>query len=266
LTPIALKVQSGLKTIEARRIMTNTERVIEEAKKLVAAAPNGATYTVLHKEIERLLPDINVNTITGSLYKFRTNLPPDVYVPKRGLYKHIQFKDTQEQPSEIPPVTKPLPKIVEEQFYSFFADCLVNELEECTKAIPLGGNKFKSKWGTPDVLGVREPRKSDIIKPPTEIIAAEIKTDGQALIVAFGQACSYKLFSHRSYIVVPDESSVEDIARLDSLARIFGIGLILFDKHQKEPEFEIRVRASRHEPDMFYVNEYMKLVEDELFS
>ena len=92
------------------------------------------------------------------------------------------------------------------------------------------------------------------------------KTDAQALIVAFGQACSYKLFSHRSYIVVPDDSSDEDIARLDALARIFGIGLVLFDKKEKEPEFEIRVRASRHEPDMFYVNKYMKLIEDDLFS
>lgn len=187
-------------------------------------------------------------------------------MPSKGLYKHIKYKDPKEQLPETPPVGKQPPKIDEEQFYTFFADWIVNELEECTKAISLGGNKFKDKWGTPDVIGVRKPRKSDIIKPPTEIISAEIKTDAQALIVAFGQACSYKLFSHRSYIVVPDDSSDEDIARLDALARIFGIGLILFDKKEKEPEFEIRVRASRHEPDMFYVNKYMKLIEDDLFA
>ncbi len=34
-----------------------------------------------------------------------------------------------------------------------------------------------------------------------------------------------------------------------------------FDKNKKETDFEIRVRASRHEPDMFYVNKYMKLIE-----
>jgi hypothetical protein len=246
--------------------MTSTERVIQEAVKLVEESPQGVSYSVLHKTIEGILPDINGNTITGSLHKFRTYLPSSVYLPKRGLYKHIKYKDPKEEAPETTPVAKPPPKILEEQFYSFFADWLVNELEECTKAIPLGGNKFKDKWGTPDVIGVREPRKSDIIKPPTEIISAEIKTDGQALIVAFGQACSYKLFSHRSYIVVPDDSSEEDIARLDALARIFGIGLILFDKKQKEPKFEIRVRASRHEPDMFYVNKYMKLIEDDLFT
>jgi hypothetical protein len=29
---------------------------------------------------------------------------------------------------------------------------------------------------------------------------------------------------------------------------------------------KIRVRAARHEPDMFYVNKNMKQVEDKLFS
>lgn len=245
---------------------TSSERVITEAMKLVAEAPTGIRYSVLHKTIRGILPDIPENTIHGALHRFRTHLPADVFLPAKGLYKHVQYKDAKEQVPGVTVIVKPAPKFVEEQFYAQFADWLVNEIEECTKAIPLGGNKFKDKWGTPDVIGVREPRKSDIIKPPTEIIAAEVKTDSQALIVAFGQACSYKLFSHRSYIVVPDDSSDEDIARLDALARIFGIGLILFDKQAKEAEFEIRVRASRHEPDMFYVNKYLKLIEDDLFA
>jgi hypothetical protein len=37
--------------------------------------------------------------------------------------------------------------------------------------------------------------------------------------------------------------------------RIFGIGLILFDaKEPQSPSFDIRVRAAKHEPDMFSVN------------
>jgi hypothetical protein len=56
------------------------------------------------------------------------------------------------------------------------------------KAIPVGGNLFRDKWGTPDVIGVREPRKSDIIKFPTEIVSAEVKLDPAGLITAFGQA------------------------------------------------------------------------------
>lgn len=131
----------------------------------------------------------------------------------------------------------------------------------------MGGNKFKDKWGTPDVIGILKSRESDIIKLQTEIISAEIKVDTANLITAFGQACSYKLFSHKSYIVVPKKSSEEDIARLDALCRIFGIGLILVDSNNPEaPQFEIRVRATKHEPDMFYVNKYMRFIEDELFS
>lgn len=245
--------------------MTSTERVINEAIRLVSEKPEGVRYSALHKTIKSLLPEIPENTIHGSLHKFRNNLPQEIYQPFRGLYRHIKFRDGKDVPAESK-VEKPKPKLTEEQFYTHFADWLVNELEECTKAIPLGGNVFKDKWGTPDVIGIREPRKSDIIKPGTEVVAAEVKTDAQALIVAFGQACAYKLFAHRSYIVVPDDSSDEDIARLDALARIFGIGLILFDKSEKEPEFEIRVRAARNEPDMFYVNKYMKLIEEDLFN
>lgn len=143
----------------------------------------------------------------------------------------------------------------------------MKELEECTKAISVGGNLFKDKWGTPDVVGVREPRKSDIVKLPTEIVSAEVKLDSAGLITAFGQACAYRLFSHKSYIVVPVASPEDDISRLDALARIFGIGLILFDATDpKDPKFEIRVRAAKLEPDMFYVNRCMKLVEDQLFN
>ena len=94
-----------------------------------------------------------------------------------------------------------------------------------------------------------------------------MKLDKAGLIVAFGQACAYKLFSHKSYIVVPSDSSEEDIGRLDVLCRTLGVGLILFSGDDPaNPKFEIRVRAARHEPDMFYVNHYMKLLEDKLFS
>jgi len=158
-------------------------------------------------------------------------------------------------------------KIREEDFYEAFGEWLINELEECTRSISVGGSRFKDKWGTPDVIGVREARRSDIIKPPTEIVSAEIKLDPANLITAFGQACSYRIFSHKSYIVVPDNSSEDDIARLDALSRIFGIGLVIFNPlDPKNPDFKIRSRAAREEPDMFYVNKYLKLVEDELFT
>ena len=169
--------------------------------------------------------------------------------------------------SESTGATQPLQKIKEDDFYKPFADWLVSELEECSKAIPLGGNKIGGKWGTPDVIGINEPKKSDIIRFSTEIITAEIKLDAASLITAFGQACAYRLFSHKVYLVIPKQASQEDIDRLDSLCIIFGIGLILFDSLNKlSPAFEIRVRALKHDPDMFYLNRIAKQVEDELFQ
>jgi hypothetical protein len=64
---------------------------------------------------------------------------------------------------------------------------------------------------------------------------------------------------------VPEQSTPEDIDRLDSLCIISGIGLILFDaKNQQAPRFQIRVRAAKHEPDAFYVNQNIKLLADSL--
>jgi len=245
---------------------TRRAKIISKAIELLVENPNGIRYSDLVRKIHEEFPDIPVNTIRGAVWDLDTRVPKKVYKPARGLFRHTQFKDERVGEEEhIPsPVTQP---VSEEAFYQPFADWLVNELEECTKAIPLGGNRFKDKWGTPDVIGIREPRQSDIIKPPIEIVSAEVKLDTTNLITAFGQACSYKLFSHKVYVVIPKDSLEEDIARLDALCRIFGIGLILFDRTNPEsPNFEIRVRATKHEPDMFYTNKYMRLVEDDLFS
>jgi len=247
--------------------MTSTEKVTQKAIELIDAAPAGRRYSDLVKEIAASFPDIPVNTIHGSLHKFRTELPPKIYQPSRGLYRAVNFREDGDQREVEMTRNCKQDKIREEDFYEAFGDWLVNELEECTRCVSVGGSRFKDKWGTPDVVGVREARRSDIIKPPTEIVSAEIKLDPANLITAFGQACSYKLFSHKSYIVVPDNSSEDDIARLDALSRIFGIGLVIFNPlDSKNPAFQIRARASREEPDMFYVNKYLKLIEDELFT
>ena len=244
---------------------TKTEKIVSKAVEVIKTLPEGIRYSELVRTIQQDFPDIPNNTIHGTIWNLEARVPDKIYKPARGLFRHNTFRDVQlgEFGQKLPDKTE---KIREEDFYQSFADWLVKQLEECTKAIPLGGNKFRDKWGTPDVVGIREPRKSDIIKQATEIVSAEIKIDTKDLITAFGQACSYKLFCHKSYIVVPKESLEEDISKIDALCLIFGIGLILFNsRNNKDPDFEIRVRPTKHEPDMFYVNRYMKLVENELF-
>jgi len=245
---------------------TRREKIIAKAIELLKVSPDGIRYSDLVRKIHKEFPEIPINTIHGTIWNLETRVPNEVYKPARGLFRYIGFKE-EEAREEEQKLPFEVVKIKEEDFYEPFASWLVNELEECTKAIPLGGNKFRDKWGTPDVIGKREPRRSDIVKTPTEIISAEIKADARDLITAFGQACSYKLFSHKSYIVIPKNSSQDDISKLDALCMIFGIGLVLFDNsNPNDPQFEIRVRPLKHEPDMFYVNKYMKLIEKDLWG
>lgn len=243
---------------------TKREKIIERAIEMLKSTPDGVRYSELIKKIHQEFSEIPINTIHGTVWNLEAVAPKEVYKPTRGLFRHTSFKEEGVEEKKVP---LKIEKKKEEDFYKPFVNWLVSELEECTKAIPLGGNRFKDKWGTPDVIGKREPFKSDIVKPPTEIISAEIKTDTRDLITAFGQACSYKLFSHKSYIVIPKDSSQDDISKIDALCLIFRIGLVLFDSNNaNEPQFEIRVRPHRHEPDMFYVNKYMKLIEKELWE
>jgi hypothetical protein len=237
-------------------------RVREAALAFLVEAPGGLHYSELKAKVRRRLPGMNPNTLHGSLFAFMKDLPPEITKPSRGLYCHV---DQVETGPTVPGKVKRI--IRESDFYEPFAEWLKTEVEECTRAIPLGGAVFKDKWGTPDVIGVLESRKSDIVQFPTEIVSAEVKIDGNQLITAFGQACAYRLFSHKSYLVVPTQSPEGDVARLDVLSRLFGIGLILFDASSpEEPRFAIRVRASKHEPDGFYANRYLREVEKQLFG
>lgn len=251
-----------------RRAMTRREKIQTEALEILTGAPEGVRYSELVRQIKGKYSDIPRNTITGSIWNLDTTLSDHVYKPERGVFRHVKYKEQVEVIAVEKVMTPtPLRRAREADFYAPFADWIKNELEECTKAIPLGGNVFKDKWGTPDVIGIRAARASDIIKFSTEIISAEVKVDSNDLITAFGQACSYKLFSHKSYMVIPCQASVEDVARLDALCRIFGIGLILFDATAPDnPDYQIRVRASEHEPDMFFLNKCLKTIEDRLFG
>jgi hypothetical protein len=247
------------------------ERVQDQIVKLLESEPDGLRHSDIVSRISAWDSSIPEGTIFGSIHTLPTDRPGDVYKPSRGLYRHTRFR-----PAAVatPPAataqaaptaaTAVAPSPAEESLYAPFADYLVNDLEECTRAIALGGNRLGSKWGTPDVLGVLRPRESHIYKPPLELISAEIKTDPYQLIVAFGQACAYTLFSHRVYLVVPSNSAKEDIDRLTSLCQIFGLGLASADPAVTPPKFSIRLRAARHEPDSYYVNEVLSKLETEL--
>lgn len=245
-----------------------TQRIKDKAFELLGQHPEGLRYSELHKKIQESDANFKGNTISGCIWDLDLQFPEKIYKPSRGLFRLLAFKDQdQEAPMVSAPELKDVGKIKEEDFYVPFADWLKNEIEDVTNAIPLGGNVFKDKWGTPDVIGKKESRRSDVIKGPTEIVSAEIKTDTNQLITAFGQACAYKLFSHKAYLVVPKQAADDEVSRLDSLCQIFGIGLVIFDASKPtDPDFRIMVRPSKHEPDLFYTNKYLAKIEKELFA
>jgi hypothetical protein len=240
-----------------------------KAVEIIKAHPEGIRWSRLLKAVEAALPQLTARAIPGSIWDLDKRMPTEVYKPERGLWQHVMFKRTEPEPDVAAAETSDghtTGTVKEQDFYQKFADYLRMELEECTKAVAVGGNKFKDKWGTPDVVGVRKSI-GDLIPVDVEVVSAEIKTETTQLITAFGQACAYTLFSHRSYLVVPRQSDQADVKRLEALCRIVGIGLILFDKSSPaDPDFTIRLRASKQEPDMFSVNKNMQFLRQELFD
>lgn len=247
-----------------RWAMTKKDQICNKAVELLGSEPRGLRFAELMRQLKRELPEVkSFRAVIPNLHVLR---PEEICKPAKGLFRHVKFRETEVE-ADIKVAERAKPSGREHDFYGSFAEYLVNELEECTKAIPLGGNCFKDRWGTPDIVGVLSPRPSDILKFSHEIVAAEVKTDPSALITAFGQACSYRLFSHRVYLVIPASVPESELARLDALCRVFGLGLILFDaENPDEPNYQIRVRATKHEPDMFYANRNLKVIEDELFG
>ncbi len=212
-------------------------------------------------------PSLNQKNIGNAIWDLHKRLPELVYKPSTGLFRHIKHRCVRDQ--ELTPVTPRVARhrVREDEFYPLFANWLRDELEEVTQAITLGGNVFKDRWGTPDVLGKNESRRSDVIKGPTSIVAAEIKIDLTGLVTGFGQACAYRLFAHKSYLVIPRQTATDELARVDSLCRMFGIGLVLFNaRSPAAPDFRLVIRPIKQEPDLYYTNRYIKHVERELFT
>lgn len=242
--------------------MANGETIREKIAALCVQAltlsPSGLRFAEIKRYVQHHLdPSIKQSNIPANLVKLVEISDGKITKVDKGLY---QLASNLGNVSHEEIITTPSSKkITEQDFYQSFADWLVNELEDCTKTEVVGGASFGDKWATPDVIGVLKSKPSDIFKFEHEIVAAEIKiSGGESLITALGQACSYRLFAHRSYIVVPKQANKSDLDRLDSLCLLFGIGLVIFDvDYPDNPDFSIKTRALTHKPDMFYLNHYL---------
>ena len=124
--------------------MTNREQIVGKALELLSNSQHGICWSELNRQVRDALPQISKNTIVGTFWNLDAKLPDQVFKPARGLWMHMKFRETTQVPQlTVIPTAKE--KILEKAFYEPFASWLVNELEECTKAIEVGGNAFKDK-------------------------------------------------------------------------------------------------------------------------
>jgi hypothetical protein len=243
-------------------------RIRLQAVDLLEQTRGGLTYTELVHAMLQLHSDRNIRSLGNDIVNLDRHVPLQVFKPMKGLYMHTKFRtEPLAAATEAKPPATRAARVPEEKFYGPFAAWLKNDLEEVTVAIPLGGNAFRDRWGTPDVLGKAESRRSDVVKGLTMIVAAEIKVDTSNLVVGFGQACAYRLFCHKVYLVVPQQTPADELGRLDALCHMFGIGLVEFDATSlAKPGFRLLARPAKHEPDLYYTNRYIRHVEGRLFA
>jgi hypothetical protein len=227
-----------------------THQIRDLARKIVGQNAGGIRYSQLVEHIATQHPETPRNTVHGSVWDLASRFSGEISKPSRGLFKPID----QGMDEGIEAATKT--KTAEKDFYEPFAEFLKNDLDEASECVPFGGAGLKSKWGTPDVVGVYRPKRFDVVQFPPEIVSAEVKLNNGSTIEAFGQAIAYRLFSTKVYVVMPATITEEDKGRLEALCMLFGLGLVVFQPDPAAPSFSIRTKAQRFTPDSFYVNQF----------
>lgn len=244
----------------------NRHQIQAKARTILESEKGGVRWGEILKRISADDPETPQNSIHGALQNFFV-ISSDIVKVARGTYQLAQYVEADaaiasahEAETVGAPVKSEAPgseTLTEQDFYASFAEWL-EENDEATVASALGGSSLGGKWGTPDVIGVLKPRAQDIFKFEPQIVTAEIKAVPSQPVVAFGQAVAYRLFSHKSYIVVPNSTTSDDMNRLKSLCSIHGVGLVTFALNKDQPDYAVLVLPVNAAPDMFYVNNMLE--------
>jgi hypothetical protein len=194
----------------------------------------------------------NINTINGSTYNMPNEMPKDIVRPQRGLFilkKNLKNMETKENETS----DKYSDKFKEEDVYEPAKEYMLGH-GECTHAIVVGGAMFAKKWGTPDLMGAIRVSSDAIYQPPIEIMAIEVKGSKYSPVEALGQAMAYKLFAHRTWLILPE---TDDIDRIEGIAMSANIGLIVFNYKNGQFIFETLNRPVTGNPDAEEVNKIL---------
>ena len=228
--------------------------------------------TKIHKESNNKRAGYKKDAIFAMLPILANDYPDEIHKNKeKGIGTIYHYKDPKqadaEQTFEPKAAATSLTKRKESVFYESFATYLEYGedppgLDECTKALAWGGNKSGGTWVTPDVVGVLCPEPGALINFSHEIVSAEIKIDPSpgSIFTAFGQACAYRLFSHKVYMVVPKPQDDVVNNRINSLCLFFGLGLVYFNPDVKfinSSIYNLQLPALRRSPDTSYVSNFV---------
>lgn len=245
----------------------NRQQIQERALLVLEESPGGIRWSDLLRAVIADADETPHNSVHGGIHNLLTSRSTEIIKVARGTYQLAKYgladeaidaaREAQIVAIPVKPELPDQPTLTEQDFYASFAEWL-EENDEVTVAAPLGGASLGGKWGTPDVIGVLKPRAQDIFKFEPQIVTAEIKAVPGQPVVAFGQAVAYRLFSHKSYIVIPNSTTSDDINRLKSLCSIHGVGLITFSLVKERPDYTVVVLPITAAPDMFYVNSMLE--------
>lgn len=251
----------------------NRKQIQASALAILEESPGGIRWGELLKLIHSADPETPQNSIHGALQVLFASSEEIVKVA-RGTYQLRKYQEDQassaiaqdaavaNEPVIVETASHTKVVLLESDFYESFAEWLADVAEEVNVAVALGGSVLRGKWGTPDVIGVLKPRAQDILKFEPQIVSAEIKIDPGQPVVAFGQAVAYRLFSHKSYIVIPKTTSEDDLNRLKALCTIHGVGLVTFTLDKMAPDYTVVVLPTQASPDMFYANQMLRRLLD----
>lgn len=243
---------------------SNAQKIRELALQVLEANPQGVRWADLLRTVAKAS---GVPKVGGPVYNLVTTNTSEIVKVARGTYRLAKFvaaddaiASAEEAETAATPVKAETPgseALTEQDFYTSFADWL-QENDEVTVASALGGSSFGGRWGTPDVIGVLRHQAGQIFEFMPQIVTAEIKAVPGQHIVAFGQAVAYRLFSHKTYIVVPKSTHSDDMDRLKSLCSIHGVGLVTFSLNKEQPDYLVSVPPINAVPDIFYVNNMLE--------
>ena len=231
----------------------NRQQIHRVATEFLGQKPEGARWSDILRAVAEQSPETPANSIQGAVHNL-TVTSSKIEKIGRGVYRLRSLGEAIDGTIGQADDGVQSEKFGEAAFYEPFAAWLVADAGDANFAISLGGNWLRGKWGTPDVLGVLKPLSDDILKFDTQIVAAEIKEDSRETVTAFGQAVAYRLFAHKSYIVLPNDTSPDDLARLKALCSVHGLGLVVFNRDPQNPDFVQFVAPILGTPDILYAN------------